>query len=69
MDETSAIIAILSETFPLLIPPINRAKINKTKLFDKHHKTYEIDIPICNEMYKWRPVSSARINSLKKRPS
>jgi hypothetical protein len=39
IDDTSAMIAMLSDTFPLLIPPMNRAKINKTKLFDSAQRT------------------------------
>ena len=46
MEETSVIIAILNETLPLLIPPINRARINKTKLLDNAQSMYDIAIPV-----------------------
>lgn len=37
--DTSVIIAMLIETLPLLIPPIIRANINSTRLFDNAHST------------------------------
>lgn len=39
IEHTSAIIAILKDTFPLLIPPTNLANTNKNKLLDSAHIT------------------------------
>lgn len=44
-EDISLIMAMLKDTFPLLNPPINLANINKAKLLENAHKTYESAIP------------------------
>lgn len=46
-SETSVIMAILNEMFPLLSPPTKRANTNKKKFEDTAHKIYEHEIPNC----------------------
>lgn len=45
--DTSVIIAILSDTFPLLIPPKNLASIKIAKFVDSAQSTYDNIIPNC----------------------
>lgn len=45
-DKMSAIIAMLNETLPLLMPPINLASTNKHKLLDKAHRIYDNAMPV-----------------------
>lgn len=44
--ETSVMTAILSDIFPLLNPPTNRAKTKRAKLFENAHNKYDNDIPV-----------------------
>lgn len=44
-DEMSVIIAMLKETFPLLIPPQILAIINIAKLVETDHSKFETNIP------------------------
>lgn len=44
-SDTSVMMAMLSEIFPLLRPPINRASTNMKKFDDIAHSTYEHEIP------------------------
>ena len=37
--------AVLSDTFPLLIPPMNRASTNSVKLCEKNQMTYDVRMP------------------------
>lgn len=55
-SETSVMIAMLSEIFPLLRPPTNRANTNKKKFDDNAHRKYEHEIPTCKctKVDKWR---------------
>lgn len=44
-DDTSVIIAMLRETFPLLIPPQILANMNIAKFVENDHKILDINIP------------------------
>lgn len=46
-SDTSVIIAMLNEMFPLLRPPTKRANTNKKKFDDIAQRIYEHEIPNC----------------------
>lgn len=47
ISETSVIIAILNDIFPLLRPPTKRANTNSRKFDDIAQSMYEHEMPIC----------------------
>lgn len=44
-SDTSVMMAMLSDIFPLLSPPTNRANTKMKKLDENAHITYDIEIP------------------------
>lgn len=52
VSDTSVIMAMLNEIFPLLRPPTKRANTKIKKFDDIAHNTYENEIPIWNNKKK-----------------
>lgn len=50
ISDTSVMIAMLSEIFPLLRPPTNRASTKMKKFDDSAQSTYESEIPAYKPM-------------------